>query len=131
MDAINTESYKDKIEKTLLEYEFSLEDISFVDVIEDEDNPLRILKVERLGRTDNFKILLLKSIPHDTVCSVKDVIKHHGFTDNVEQLKDEWLFLKHALLHEICHILYRHKFKAMIEKECDRWAFEKMGFKSH
>ncbi len=127
MNAINTESYKDGIEKVLLEYEFSLEDIRFVDVIEDESNPFRIARVERIERTDNFRILLLKSIPYDTVCSVKDVIKHHGLTDNVKHLEDEWLFLKHTLLHEICHIVYRHKFKVMIEKECDRWAFEKMG----
>lgn len=131
MDAINTESYRDEIEKVLQGYEFSLEDISFVDALEDEGSPFRVAKVERLGGTDNFRLLMLKSIPYDTVRSVKDVTKRHGFTDNVEQLKDEWLFLKHVLLHEICHILYRHKFKAMIEKECDRWAFEKMGFKSH
>ncbi len=49
MDAINTESYRDEIEKILQEYEFSLEDISFVDVLEGEGNPLRVAKVERLG----------------------------------------------------------------------------------
>lgn len=116
---INTETYKGRIESVLCKHGLSLKDIVFVDKIRDEQNPWRIAHCEQKGKGP---IIILKLIPRDCVISIKDTLGSYGLEDKVQFMKDDWSFVEHTVLHEVCHVLHKDK----TERECDIWAFNEM-----
>ncbi len=111
---INTEDYKNKMEEVLLKYGLAPENLQFVDRFENDTNPLRVAKCLNILK----RIIFKKTISEDERQGVISAL--YRFEDKqLNLLKDDWAFIKHTLLHEICRIIARWR----NDYECDKWAF--------
>ena len=87
-----------------------------------ETNPFRAAVAVRRTASQIRDIVVLKEIPADEVESIKSAMKFRGFYGQTERLNDEWLFIKHLVLHEIAHCK-----DISDEKNADQWAFDNLN----
>jgi len=123
------QSYKNKLRKLIAIYNFPLQDILFLPNIQEwceeykihENNPFRIAKILKNNETQQFLILISNYITDDMIDSVKS--RMFEMEVQTKALKTKFDFLKHTILHELCHALNEN----FSEEECDKWAFQQMG----
>lgn len=111
---IDVESYKDEMGKVLAQHGLGPENLQFVDRFENEANPLRIAKNLNIAKRVIFK----KTISPEERQAVISAL-HRFDKKELDILNDDWAFVKHVLLHEICRIISRWR----NDYECDKWAF--------
>lgn len=71
----------------------------------------------------NYVILMNKEIKKEDIEAVK------GRISDGDLLKETKYFIKHLVLHEICHVLISLNRKDnIIDDLCDTWAFNEMGY---
>ena len=70
----------------------------------------------------NYIILINKEISEDDISGVKSRIK------NGDLLNENKEFIKHLVLHEICHVIISLNRKDQVTEDlCDTWAFNEIG----
>ena len=109
---IHVESYKDEMGKVLAQHGLGPENLQFVDRF--ENDPLRIAKNMNIAK----KVIFKKTISPEERQAVISTL-HRFDKKELDILNDDWAFVKHVLLHEICRIISRWR----NEYECDKWAF--------
>lgn len=91
--------------------------LKFVESFPDEGAPFRAARCYKIEGTIFFKKLITGGEKERALSAL------YRFEDaQVGALRDDRAFVRHTLLHEICHILYRHQDCY----ECDKWAFYEM-----
>src|SRR5574340_673920 len=111
--SIDVESYKDEMGKVLAQHGLGPENLQFVDRFENEANPLRVAKNMNIAKRVIFK----KTISPEERAAVISTL-HRFDKKELDLLNDDWAFVKHVLLHEICRIMSRWR----NDYECDKWA---------
>lgn len=120
-DRIDSESYEDELKKILHEYEPSVELVFKVDI--PPEGTGSCYTIAKTAEEDGHIVIMIKS-PFDRI-DLKGVVGRIGicgiFSDvQTDSLKDDdWLFLKHTLLHEISEVRHRDN----TECQHDQWAF--------
>lgn len=109
--AVNAEAFRGEMDKVLVKWGLTPEDLSFVDDFPNELRPSKCFKIQK-------KIHFKRTItPEDRGAAISAM---YQFEERERALlRDDWLFVKHTLLHEIRHILQRHE----DDYACNRWAF--------
>ena len=115
---INTEAYRDEMEKLLVKYGFGPENLSFVDGFPDDLNSHRVLRCYKIEKKIVFKKIITPEDRADAIAAL------NLFKDKIAIFKDDWLFVKQALLTEIHRITYRYK----SDHECRLWALHEVKF---
>lgn len=115
-DAINSEDYMTELDLALSRHGLSADKIILTDELTDPLAPFRVASCYKI----KGEILLKRRITREEQRSVIDALSE--FDPRAEKLSDDLTFLKHAVLHEACHILWRYKNC----DECDAWAFYEM-----
>lgn len=126
---IDVEIYKEFLKEIIKEYGLNNSYLYIVPNIQkwatergiEERNPYRAAMVAFRKESNTPDFIFLNVIPDDEIESIKTVMIYHGFANKVNKLKDEILFLKHTILHEIAHAK-----GIKDETAADRWAFEEM-----
>lgn len=111
METIRTEEYREQMEALLENYGLGPESLEFTDGFPDE--PLRASKCQKIARKIYFKRLIGRAEKEAALSEL------NMFTGEVDELKDDWLFLKHTLLRHVYSIQHRWQ----PEYECAKWAF--------
>ncbi|MBI5971542.1 MAG: hypothetical protein HY884_10365 [Deltaproteobacteria bacterium] len=111
---IQVETHKIEMEKTLAKFGMSGERLSLVDETE------RATGAERVSRCTKIegRIFFKKTVTAEDFREVVGSLRQFDEREKAS-LKDPWAFIRQRLLHEICHIQYRH----MDEYACNKWAF--------
>ncbi|MBI5587886.1 MAG: hypothetical protein HY889_05915 [Deltaproteobacteria bacterium] len=117
-NTINTEAYRDEMEKLLVKHGFGPQNLSFVDGFPDDLNPHRVLRCYKIEKKIVFKKIITPEDRADAVAAL------NLFKDKIAIFKDDWLFVKQALLTEIHRITYRYK----SDHECRLWALHEVKF---
>lgn len=117
-NTIDTEAFRGEMEKLLVKHGFGPDNLSFVDGFPDDVNPHRVLRCYKIEKKIVFKKIITPEDRADAIAA------YDLFKDRVGILKDDWMFVKLALLVEIHRITYRYK----SEHECRLWAFHEVKF---
>lgn len=115
---IDVEDYGAELTATLVRHGLGPENVMVVEDVADPKNPFRVAMTSKIEKI----IFIQREITREEHVGVISALK--GFDARVELLSDDLTFLKHTLLHEICHILWKYKNC----DECDAWAFYEMKF---
>jgi len=118
---INAEHYKEEMRKVIVCYGLSPDNIYFVDVLPYKCSPFAPAQAHRIEKKIYFKCIL----DHDEIGASFHNMSAFGIPENkiIKLRRDDWLFLKHTLLHEICEILN----PTWADIERDKWAFNEMS----
>ncbi|MEE9524246.1 MAG: hypothetical protein V3V59_05775 [Thermodesulfovibrionales bacterium] len=123
---INSEYYKDELEKILSTYEPSVELVFIEDILrKSSGSPFRIARVEENKKTGHKVIMIKSPFSRGDMASVTHRIRFCGIFSEVQMEpleEDVGLFLRHTLLHEISEI--RHQDNT--ECQHDQWAFDEL-----
>lgn len=117
--SIDVCAYADDMIKVLERYGLGAGDLVFVDGFPNDPNPFRIGKVSKLEKKIYFKRTIT---PREREAGQKAPNRFEE--KDLRKINDDWSFVKHALLHQIVHILFRNKDCY----ECDKWAFYEIKF---
>lgn len=109
---IDVESYREEMCNVLAGHGLGPESLQFVDGF--ENDPLRIAKNMNIAK----RVLFKKTISPEERQAVISTL-HRFDKKEIDLLNDDWAFVKHVLLHEICRIISRWR----NDYECDKWAF--------
>lgn len=118
-EGMDVTAYTDDMLKVLERYDLGADNLIFVDGFPNDANPFRISKVSKLEKKIYFKRTI--------TLQERDAGRKapHRFEEkDLRKINDDWSFVKHALLHQIVHILARYKDCY----ECDKWAFYELKF---
>ncbi|HBG45516.1 MAG TPA: hypothetical protein DDW94_00840 [Deltaproteobacteria bacterium] len=111
---INTEEHREELERVLEHYNLTPACLSFTDSFPNE--PMRASKCQKLLSRIIFKSLITAE---EKEAALKEL---HLFPEDVKELEDDRMFLKHTLLKYICSIQQRWQ----PAYECAKWAFYHM-----
>jgi hypothetical protein len=117
-NTIDTESYRGRMEELLVKHGYGPDNLSFVDGFPDDVNPHRVVRCYKIEKKIVFKRVITPEDRADAIAALE------LFKDKMSVLKDDWLFVKQALLTEIHRITYRYK----SEHECRLWAMHEVKF---
>ncbi len=112
--SIQVETFKAEMEKVLAKFGMPGENLSFVDDTQRATGAERVSRCTKIEGRIFFKKTVTKEDYDEVMASLRQF-------DEREKagLADPWAFVRQRLLHEICHIQYRH----MDEYACNKWAF--------
>jgi len=113
---IDAADYMDELTAALGRHGLGPDNLELVEDVHDPMSPFRKAACYKIEK----RIVLKRLITAEERAGVMEALR--GFDPRAEQLSDPLLFLKHAVLHEACHILWRYKNC----NECDAWAFYEM-----
>lgn len=116
-DYIDVEAYLSEMLKALVRHGLGAENLDFVD-----DFPNAPNAVSRVGKIEK-KITFKRRVTRDDKALAIETLKEK-FASDVGGLGDDWSFVKHSLLRQICGILYRYQ----NDYECAKWAFYQLRF---
>jgi len=125
---IHAEVYKDKMKKVLKHHGLSAEHLHFVEKLPNKYIAMTPNRCSQLGVALAYKpgmaIYFKCEFKRDCVEGTLSAIVSRGFSEaQVDCLRNnDWHFLKHVLLHEICHIVHPY----VGDPECNRWAFDQL-----
>ncbi|MBI5492571.1 MAG: hypothetical protein HY893_06540 [Deltaproteobacteria bacterium] len=108
---LNVEAYRGRLDEVLQKHGLPAASLELVDDFGGEARVTKCFKIQK-------KICLKKVITEEERGWILAWL-YQFEEDQTGLLKDDWTFLKHTLLREICHILYRYK----DDYECAKWAF--------
>lgn len=111
---IQVETHKIEMEKTLAKFGMPAENLSFVDETQRATGAERVSRCTKIEGRIYFKKSVTKEDYDEVLASLRQFDEKEK-----AQLADPWTFVRHRLLHEICHIQSRH----MDEYACNKWAF--------
>lgn len=114
---INAEGYRAEMDRLLTKWGLAPENLQFVDDFPNDINPHRVSKCFKIERKIYFKRLITGPDRKTMISTLRQFEEKE-----VSLLKDDWTFVKHTLLHEVCHILNRYK----DDYECNKWALYEM-----
>lgn len=108
---LDVESYRGKLDTVLEKYNLPAATLELVDDFGGEARVTKCYKIQK-------KIYLKKMITGEE--RERTLAGLYQFEESQKGLlKDDLTFLRHTLLREVCHILYRYK----DDYECAKWAF--------
>lgn len=114
MPDINVEQYKDRMLEIMARHNVDPGNFFF------EDNPPMRYAISRCAKIE-AKIFFKRTVTEEDRNSYIQGLTRQ-FEDKIGLLDDDWMLIKHSLLHEICHIIARYR----DDYECSKWAFYEM-----
>lgn len=119
---INAENHKEEMRRELVRYGVEPDNLYFVDTLPYKcPSPFTPAQAHRIEKKIYFK----RIIDNDDIDAAISKMTTFGISENqAMRLKsNDWVFLKHTLLHEICEILN----PTWEDVERDKWAFRELG----
>lgn len=111
---IQVESHKIEMEKILAKFGMPAGKLMFVEDTGRAAGPERVSRCAKIEGSIYFR----KTVTEGDFGEVINSLRQFDEKEKTS-LNDPWAFVRHRLLHEICHIQYRH----MDEYACNKWAF--------
>ncbi len=108
---IKAEDYRVQIDEVLKKHGLSAANL---DLVDDFGGEARVTKCFKIQKKIYIKKVITGQEREWTISGL-----HQFEEDKIKLLNDDWTFLKHMILREICRILYRYK----DDYECAKWAF--------
>lgn len=117
-DVINADDYLTELNMALARHGLGPENLELVDEVKDPRSPFRVATCYKIEKRILLKRIITREEQDGLIAALKE------FDHRAELLREGLTLLKHAVMHEACHILWRYKNC----DECDAWAFYEMKF---
>ncbi len=117
-EEINSEDYITELHAALKRHGLGPEKLEFADEVDNPNSPLRVATSIKI----HGRILLKRRIPRAQQEAFIEAFRK--FDERAPMMEDPLIFLRQAVMHEACHLLWRYKSC----DECDVWAFYEMKF---